>query len=80
MNGCFYYCNGQVAKKANFDQNRQAPVFEFNIRIVGGLLAAYDLSKDKVFLDKARDMADRLLPAFDTPSGYPKVGLIVNYY
>ena len=40
-------------------------------RVVGGLLSAYDLSGDKVFLDKARDIADRLLPAWDSPSGIP---------
>ena len=31
-------------------------------RVVGGLLSAYDLSGDKVFLEKAQDIADRLLP------------------
>lgn len=41
------------------------------IRVVGGLLSAYDLSGEKIFLDKARDIADRLLPAWDTPSGIP---------
>lgn len=40
-------------------------------RVVGGLLSAYDLSGDKVFLEKAKDIADRLLPAWDTPSGIP---------
>jgi hypothetical protein len=40
-------------------------------RVVGGLLSAYDLSEDQVFLNKARDIADRLLPAWDTPSGIP---------
>ncbi|XP_022721372.1 mannosyl-oligosaccharide 1,2-alpha-mannosidase MNS1-like isoform X2 [Durio zibethinus] len=39
--------------------------------VVGGLLSAYDLSGDKVFLEKARDIADRLLPAWDTPTGIP---------
>ncbi|XP_048227819.1 mannosyl-oligosaccharide 1,2-alpha-mannosidase MNS1 isoform X2 [Ricinus communis] len=39
--------------------------------VVGGLLSAYDLSGDKVFLEKARDIADRLLPAWSTPSGIP---------
>lgn len=39
--------------------------------MVGGLLSAYDLSGDKLFLDKAVDIADRLLPAWDTPSGIP---------
>lgn len=40
-------------------------------RVVGGLLSAYDLSHDEVFLEKAQDIADRLLPAWDTPSGVP---------
>lgn len=39
---------------------------------MGGLLSAYDLSGDKVFLEKAKDIADRLLPAWDTPSGIPR--------
>ena len=42
-----------------------------NFRVVGGLLSAYDLSGDKIFLEKARDIADRLLPAWDTPTGIP---------
>ncbi|KAK4365669.1 hypothetical protein RND71_013549 [Anisodus tanguticus] len=39
--------------------------------VVGGLLSAYDLSGDKLFLDKAQDIADRLLPAWNTPTGIP---------
>lgn len=66
-----------IQTNATFDLDIQAPVFEFNIRIVGGLLAAYDLSKNPLFLEKARDMADRLLPAFSTPSGYPTVAILI---
>ncbi|KAH1240327.1 Mannosyl-oligosaccharide 1,2-alpha-mannosidase MNS1 [Glycine max] len=40
-------------------------------RVVGGLLSAYDLSGDKVFLNKAIEIADRLLPAWNTPTGIP---------
>lgn len=40
-------------------------------RVLGGLISAYDLSGDAVFLEKARDIADRLLPAWNTPSGIP---------
>ncbi|KAI3699895.1 hypothetical protein L2E82_44502 [Cichorium intybus] len=36
--------------------------------VVGGLLSAYDLSHENVFLEHAKDIADRLLPAWDTPS------------
>ncbi|TNY18789.1 glycoside hydrolase [Rhodotorula diobovata] len=47
--------------------------FEITIRVLGGLLSAYHLSgeTDQMLLDKAVDLADRLLPAFDTPSGLP---------
>ena len=45
--------------------------FETTIRDLGGLLAIYGLTKDKVFVDKARDLGDRLLPAFNSPSGLP---------
>lgn len=38
---------------------------------MGGLLSAYDLSGDKLFLEKSKDIADRLLPAWNSPSGIP---------
>src|SRR2546423_5812384 len=38
-------------------------IFETNIRMVGGLLSGYLATGDKVLLDKARDIADILLPA-----------------
>ncbi|KAG8380257.1 hypothetical protein BUALT_Bualt07G0174400 [Buddleja alternifolia] len=60
-----------VAKSLDFNKNYDASVFETTIRVVGGLLSTYDLSGDKVFLEKAKDIADRLLPAWDTPSGIP---------
>jgi mannosyl-oligosaccharide alpha-1,2-mannosidase len=46
-------------------------LFETVIRYVGGLLSAYDLSHEKIFIRKAVELVDRLLPAFDTPSGIP---------
>lgn len=51
------------------------------IRILGGLLSAYYLTSthtnsvyhddSNLFLEKALDLSDRLLPLFDTPSGIP---------
>lgn len=61
-----------VANSLDFNKNYDASVFETTIRVVGGLLSAYDLSGDKIFLEKAKDIADRLLPAWDTPSGIPR--------
>ncbi|KAJ3247007.1 hypothetical protein HDU78_005658 [Chytriomyces hyalinus] len=46
-------------------------LFETIIRIVGGLLAAYDLEGDERLLRKCVDLVDRVLPAFDTPTGFP---------
>ncbi|NP_001183886.1 Mannosyl-oligosaccharide 1,2-alpha-mannosidase MNS1-like [Zea mays] len=60
-----------VAESLDFDKDYDASVFETTIRVVGGLLSSYDLSGDKVFLDKAKDITDRLLPAWDTTSGIP---------
>lgn len=41
---------------------------QITIRVLGGLLSAYHFSgeNDQMLLDKAVDLADRLLPAFET--------------
>uniref|UniRef100_F1KXX4 alpha-1,2-Mannosidase n=1 Tax=Ascaris suum TaxID=6253 RepID=F1KXX4_ASCSU len=46
-------------------------VFETNIRFIGGLLSAYALTNDTMFVDKALEIAELLLPAFETPTGIP---------
>ncbi|KAJ3301995.1 hypothetical protein HDU76_005594 [Blyttiomyces sp. JEL0837] len=46
-------------------------VFETTIRVLGGLLAAFDLEGDVRLLEKARDLGDLLLPAFETENGLP---------
>ena len=51
-----------------FSTASKLSLFETNIRILGGLLAAYDLSQDERLLNKARDLADRLMPNFDLGS------------
>jgi mannosyl-oligosaccharide alpha-1,2-mannosidase len=60
--------------KANldFDVDGEVSVFETSIRLVGGLLSAWHASGDSALLDKARDLADRLMPAFTaSPLGIP---------
>ncbi|KAG9223623.1 hypothetical protein CCMSSC00406_0008506 [Pleurotus cornucopiae] len=58
---------------ANFSMTDDefAPFFETVIRYLGGLLSAYALSGEEVFLSRADDLGRMLLPAFDTPSGFP---------
>ncbi|VDN06448.1 unnamed protein product [Thelazia callipaeda] len=68
------YEEGRNWIEHNFDlktSTTDVSVFETNIRFVGGLLAAYALTRDEMFIHKARDVADILLPAFDTPTGIP---------
>lgn len=55
-----------VAEKLNFDKPAKLSLFETTIRIVGGLLSAYDLSEDGLFLDKAQKLVDMLMPVFST--------------
>ncbi|EXF74050.1 glycosyl hydrolase family 47 [Colletotrichum fioriniae PJ7] len=46
-------------------------IFETNVRYLGGLLSAYDLSEEQVLLDKAVELANMLYAAFDTPNRFP---------
>lgn len=46
-------------------------VFETNIRYLGGLLSAYDLSGEPVLLRKATELGNMLYNAFDTPNRMP---------
>jgi mannosyl-oligosaccharide alpha-1,2-mannosidase len=60
-----------VKEHLNFDRPRSVSVFETTIRALGGLLSAYDMSGEPVLLEKAVDLANRLMPAFNTPTGIP---------
>ncbi|RUP35947.1 glycoside hydrolase [Jimgerdemannia flammicorona] len=61
--------------------------FETNIRYLGGLLSAYELTGDNLYLDQSISLADQvIMPAFDTPLGIPfqyvnvSTGTPVNSY
>jgi mannosidase alpha-like ER degradation enhancer 2 len=47
--------------------------FEITIRLLGGLLSAYQLTGDERLLKLADDLGTRLLPAFNSPTGMPYV-------
>lgn len=51
--------------------DRPVNTFETTIRMLGGLLSAYYLSEDELFLEKAVGLGERLLPAFNSPTGIP---------
>jgi hypothetical protein len=68
----FWRARDFVRDHLSFDINRLVSTFETNIRDLGGLLSAYEFSGDRAFLDKAKDLGDRLFPIFNTPSGKKK--------
>jgi mannosyl-oligosaccharide alpha-1,2-mannosidase len=53
-------------------QLEEINIFETTIRHLGGLLAAYELSKEEVLLKKAKEVGEMLYHAFDTPNRMPK--------
>ncbi|KAK9452666.1 glycoside hydrolase [Dipodascopsis uninucleata] len=61
-----------IANNLTYDMDYSVNTFETTIRMLGGLLSAHFLSNyDDVYLEKAVDLANRLIGAFDTPSGIP---------
>jgi len=57
--------------KLSFDRDSSVQVFEITIRVLGGLLSAYQLTGEPRFLALATDLGHRLMPAFDSPTGMP---------
>ncbi|MEY9844396.1 glycoside hydrolase family 47 protein [Streptacidiphilus sp. MAP5-3] len=72
-------CDAELARsqawvEAHLDptQDVDIHVFEAVIRLVGGLLASHLATRSKALLTRARELADRLLPAFtSSPTGIP---------
>lgn len=60
-----------VDEKLNFDQDIYVKDFEINIRLVGGLLSDYELSGDPKLLHLAEDLARRMMPMYNSPTGMP---------
>jgi len=60
-----------ILTKLDFNIDNDVQVFEITIRLLGGLITAYELDGDKKFLALAKDLADRLMPAFNSKTGMP---------
>ena len=58
-----------VASSLTFKINKDVNLFETTIRVLGGLLSAFHLSGDSVFLERAKDLGQRLMGAFSSSSG-----------
>ncbi|MBV8645208.1 MAG: glycoside hydrolase family 47 protein [Candidatus Eremiobacteraeota bacterium] len=65
-------CVRWIGDHLDFDIDGDVQMFEAVIRLVAGLTAGYYATGEKMLLDRARDLADRLLPCFTkSPSGAP---------
>ncbi|XP_022135212.1 alpha-mannosidase I MNS5 isoform X1 [Momordica charantia] len=71
-----------LSENLHFDVDARINLFECNIRVLGGLVSAHVLATDSTnrlarqnyknqLLVLAEDLGNRLLPAFNTPTGLP---------
>lgn len=60
-----------ILEKLSFDRDVSVKNFEITIRLLGGLLSAYQATGDARLLALADDLGGRLLPAFRSPTGMP---------
>ncbi len=60
-----------ILDSLSFDKNIEVQTFEITIRLLGGLLSAYQLDGDRRFLILAEDLGKRLLPSFNSATGMP---------
>ena len=61
----FEVCTTYIAMRSN------TYLVQTTIRVLGGLLSAFHVTKDTIYLERAKDLADRMMPAFETPTVLP---------
>jgi glycosyl hydrolase family 47 len=62
-----------IVSDLSFDRDIYVKNFEITIRLLGGLLSSYQLTRDQRLLSLAEDLGNRLLPVFNSPTGLPYV-------
>src|SRR5437762_3954889 len=60
-----------IVERLSFDKDIDVKNFEITIRLLGGLLSAYQMTGDERLLKLADDLGARLLPVFNSPTGMP---------
>ncbi|CAN5356121.1 hypothetical protein BH09PSE4_BH09PSE4_15820 [soil metagenome] len=60
-----------IKQHLTFDLDGDAQLFEASIRLVGGLLSGHLATGEARLLELAHDLATRMMPGFDTPTGMP---------
>ncbi|KAF2474985.1 mannosyl-oligosaccharide 1,2-alpha-mannosidase [Lindgomyces ingoldianus] len=79
-----------VSTTLSYDKQQDVNTFETTIRMLGGLLSAHYLqeilpgmkpesaNEEDLYLEKATDLADRLMGAYESPSGVPWASVILK--
>jgi len=86
----FEHAVRNVIDHVSFDSNTKPQVFETTIRVLGGLLSGHIFASrngqpfhlpwyDDELLSMAYDLGERLLPAFETPTGIPYARLNLRH-
>lgn len=60
-----------IKNNLNFNRNEFVSLFETTIRFLGGLLSAYEMTGERILLEKAIDLGNRLLRGYETGTGIP---------
>ncbi|KAK7095421.1 endoplasmic reticulum mannosyl-oligosaccharide 1,2-alpha-mannosidase-like isoform X2 [Littorina saxatilis] len=60
-----------VTDKLTFAVSRDVNLFEITIRVLGGMLSSYHLTGEEIFKQRAVELADKLLPCFNSQSKVP---------
>src|SRR6266850_5012103 len=60
-----------IIQNLSFDKDIYVQNFEITIRLLGGLLSAYQMTGDRRLLSLAEDLGTRLLPVFNSPTAIP---------
>lgn len=79
-----------ISASLDYDKKQDVNTFETTIRMLGGLLSAHYLqdvlpgmkpegnNEEDLYLEKATDLADRLMGAYESPSGVPWASVILS--
>jgi hypothetical protein len=79
-----------ISTTLDYNKDQDVNTFETTIRMLGGLLSAHYLQEtlpglkpknpkdEDLFLEKADDLADRLIGAYESPSGVPWASIILK--
>lgn len=60
-----------IESSLKLDVNRDVNLFETTIRVLGGLLSIYHLTGEDLYLSKAIELGNRMMPCFESPSSIP---------